>query len=242
MLRHTLSRIAPGARRLSFLLALALAASVLSSTASATSFGLPGISLADLVDGTEDDFMSKNGMLTFSDFSAESSGIAPEKLKDYRLVPLGSGFRLYSPLVGFFGHDASLDLDYKVTAKEGFLVEAVHLTLKGGALFGRSLAEMDVMDTFGETLADLEVRSKKIFLGALTDRARLAEAAGEILVDETIQARAGLISAAMKVDHRFKTRVIPEPATALLMCIGLLGLAIAGNRRGERADQRQGPV
>ncbi len=232
MSQSKLTPIAPTARKPVVLFALVLALLAFSSPAMATSYRLPGISLEDLVDGTLDGFDSRNGELTFTDFSADTSGIAPHKLKYYRLVPLGDGFRLYAPLVGLFGHDAGLDLDYRVEADEGLLIERVKVTLAGAALLGRSKATAEISDLGGDPLGDLEVKSRKFFFfGKTHDQTSLSRTVSEILMSEDIDARAGLFSSAFKLDHHFKTQLIPEPTTALLMGLGLLGLAIAGRRR-----------
>ena len=242
---------------------------------------LPGISLASLVDG--DSFTSRNGKLTFSEFSVDTSGIAPENLDYYRVFRLGDGFKLFTPLFGFGGHDAGLSLMYKVEADDGLLISGAHLSIQGATFLGKTRTEMDIFDYAGgdDPLAELAVY-KSSFLNwpkhgsgkhgsgdAIHDRghksfdmsksggwhgsdpkwtphswfgkkskthdsARLSEAVSEILVKESTRIKTGLFAKNWSISHHFKTKPIPEPTTALLLGLGLAGMAYTSRRRRVR--------
>jgi len=192
---------------------------------------LPGFSLARLIEGGGS-FTSNNGKVTFGDFDAVAGGIAVEDFRFYRVVPLGDGFRLMTPLLALLGHDASLELSYSVEAADGLLIDAVHLSFHSAAILAKASVDMDLYDE-GDQLAHLRVWDRGFFHpgGKKHDRQRLSPAVPGFDVEELIKLRAGLIAATRSVDHHFKTAPVPEPTTALLMGLGLAGLALSGRRR-----------
>ena len=235
------NRSTPRTRRVSLSLLLATIGLVLSvaNPASASPIkeffdDLPGISLRRLVEGGGQ-FDSQNGDLTFGHFSAEVSGHALRNLDFYRVIRLDDGFRLYAPMIALFGSDAQVELGYSVEAADGQQIDAISLSFLGGAIFGGTQTRLSAFDRGGDELATLRVFNTGIFgRNVHADHSRLGEAVNALLVDETIEVRSGLFSLAWRVDHRFRTAPIPEPTTALLLGLGMAGLAFAG-RSGDRA-------
>jgi hypothetical protein len=121
---------------------------LLSHSAAATGFHYDdgfdwGISLQDLVDG--ETFESENGQLAFSGFDADTSGIAIDDLDLYRVIPTDDGFKIFAPLLSWFGKDAQLDLTYDVDAADGKQVAGMSVSFFGAA-FGPN-ASAGVMAT-----------------------------------------------------------------------------------------------
>jgi hypothetical protein len=180
-------------RALATLAAITCALSLV-APAGATSFDhdfFPGVSLADLVDG--DELESNNGKITFSNWEADVSGIAPENLKYYRVIPLGGGFRLVAPLTTFLHKSAELDLSYTVSGNDGLSVERASIAFIG-IIFGgdEAFASQTIYD--GDTeVASLEVEGGHHHQGGASkhDRATIDPALAFLEVDEVIQIGSG---------------------------------------------------
>ncbi len=203
---------------------------------------LPGISLGRLVAGGGS-FTSRNGEVIFSDFDANVRGIGIRNLDLYRVIPISDGFKLWTPLVSALGKNSGLELTYSVDAADGLLLDSASLSLQSAAIFGKTFASMDLFDG-DDLIAELDVSGRGLFGkgryhgrhgggGKSNRRDEVTfEAIAGLTVDEVIGLKTGLLAATRKVTHRFGTQVIPEPGTALLMGLGLAGLAIAGGRKG----------
>lgn len=194
---------------------------------------LPGMSLGELLEG--DGFESGNGKLLFTDFEAEIEGRALRNLDFYRVIPTGQGFKLFTPLLALFGSQAELTLAYKVaTTEEELIIESASISFLGFALGNASTwVEASLFDASGDPVGKLTALHKRLFSrGRARDRLELEDPLAEIDVAEIIGVRSGRrhclggIARAVMVDHRFKVAVIPEPATALLLAMGLVGLAV----------------
>ncbi|MGH0035203.1 MAG: PEP-CTERM sorting domain-containing protein [Myxococcota bacterium] len=218
-----------------------------------------GISLQDLVDG--ETFESDNGELVFSDFEADTSGVAPGNLDLYRVFPTEDGFKIFSPLFAWPGHDAQLDLSYDVEGLGGKQVAGMAIDFHGLAL-GRD-AEAGVMATVlsgDDELANLMAGTRDSkgdggpgwFCGweghggkpdrddGRSDSVMFKDGYDSISVLEKIFASVGGgkdkkggwsfgLAKALIVDHSFKTVMVPEPGTLLLL--GAAGLALRLRRR-----------
>jgi hypothetical protein len=136
-------------------LALAVVLLAFAPRAGATGFGvshrygLPGISLQELLDGGE--LTSRDGLLTFSDFEADLSDLSDRQLRRLRVVPTRSGLKLLTPLKALHDDSAGIDLHYTVEAAEGYAIEGAGLLVKGLALGDASAG---ATKSFGE-LGDL---------------------------------------------------------------------------------------
>jgi hypothetical protein len=201
---------------------------------------LPGMSLADLVDGGG--FESGDGKLVFDDFEAGVKGCAPQNLDFYRVLPTGHGFKLFSPLVTLFGADAELTLDYRVTTtEEELIIASASLSFLGFASGdARAWVEESLFDAAGNPLGELTASHMGPFsLGRSRDHQELDDPVTEIDVAGIIGVRTGGkpclgggFAKALMVDHSFEVIPVPEPTTALLLAAGLIGLRMRRGRRG----------
>jgi hypothetical protein len=194
---------------------------------------LLGISLADLVEGEE--FESRDGKLVFGDFEAEIEGHALRNLDLCRVFPTADGFKLFSPLMVILGADAKLTLDYKVaTTEEELVISSASLSFLGFALGdAEAWVEESLLEADGDPLGALAVFRTGFFnRGQSRDHLDLDNPLGEIYLDEIIGVRAGGkhcvggFAKALVTDHSFE--VVPEPTTALLLAVGLVGLGGCG--------------
>jgi hypothetical protein len=110
--------------------------------------GGESLTLADLVDGVEG-FESKNGDLYFSNFTAETFGLAPGNLERYKVIPTDAGFKILTHLRALFGMSSELDFEYDVRAMAtDYRIESASVNFVGMALGPGASAgvEMDMGD------------------------------------------------------------------------------------------------
>ena len=197
------------------------------------------LTLADLVDGAS--FTTANG-LTFDDFDVIITGDLPPDLADaIEVEVLSDGFQLIGgPIAVADGDFGDLFLTYHVSA------ESLEMGINGGSLRGilgatgvGALAAVDevlLMDMGGSTIALLSISNT----GGIEGEEMLDDATDpfaprlELLVEKDVAVttfNAGIGSSARisLIEQRFS--VVPEPGTAGMLAVGLLGLAFAGRRR-----------
>jgi len=222
--------------------------------AAATSFGgsvggpwpAGSIALSDLVSGAIQSFDSRNLKLTFSDFWLDYDGQAAPDVTGYRVLPIGNGFKLIAPRPGSPANGSDFDLRYAVDAADGLGISQVHIGLLGAAWRRQASILLDVLDPQSqELLAQLGVGNapgSPVFClpgrgngGKRWDYARLDDLLASLLLDEHVSSGQGFFyDGGWAVSHRFKTvavPVVPEPTTALLTGMGLLGLGLVRRRR-----------
>lgn len=214
-------------RSISRRLALWLVVASLAFTGSAQA-----LTLADLAAGGS--LTSGNGLLLFDDFDFVVSGALSTDLSNYSVVALDDGFRIAGPIGVAENGVGDLLLEYSVsTTGEGTQISGASLLFNGAASGEGSLASVSE-DFFG--------RPSPVFIGDLlvgVTGGGISDKTDELGLEPTVELRVlkdilviggeqgfATISA---VDQRFAT--VPEPGTALLLGLGLAGLAFAGRRR-----------
>lgn len=185
-----------------------------------------GLTLADLNAGAS--FASSDGTLTF-EFDPGSvvvGGALSADLTQYLVTPIAGGFQLSGPMAAANGGLGGLALSYSVTAA-GSLVLAGKSLLATGVAFGPAFGAV------GETLSNGEG------LGAfvtgfgpsqLVDSTAFAEVASLDVVAGLSVLALGLGSLVSIQTLQQSFTVVPEAQTALLLGLGLLGLARFGTR------------
>jgi hypothetical protein len=210
-----------------------------------TDGGGESLTLADLVDEVEG-FESKNGDLYFSNFTAETFGLAPGNLERYKVIPTDAGFKILTHLRALFGMSSELDFEYDVRAMatdyriESASVNFVGMALGPGASTG---VEMDMGDA-GQLAAEVTRGAGRHRFGGLqgpvSDHILFGQAVSDLAVSEVVGAVsdcrhcffAGGFSKAIMVQHSFgTTEAVPEPGTFALMAMGVVGLGVLGRWR-----------
>jgi hypothetical protein len=193
-----------------------------------------GISLADLV-GDGGSFSSLSGVLSFTNFSADLDGKGD--LENFYLVPTDDGFALSGALIGLFGATSELSLSYDVGASAGFQIESMSMTISGFSFLGDAGALLDAFAPGSEDpVGQLEAEAFNFWNlwsqhDGRHDETDLTEAAQNLIINEKIFAKAGLLAAAWYVDQSFDVAPVPEPAPAMMVGLGLLIAGVARKRR-----------
>ena len=193
--------------------------------------------LAGLIDD-QTSFSSLDATLTFSEFTLDSTGIDPSFLELYEVIPHNFGFWVYSPDFGP-SDPSELGFSYQVEAASGSNIFVV-----GESLTRREDADMDataemwVENLSGALLAELDVaiqngaipgchapcwrrHDSEWSLVAATNKLQISAVIGSELIPP----------AQWKFSQKFFTEPVPEPSTALLVGLGLVGVALRRRSR-----------
>ena len=193
--------------------------------------------LAELIDD-QTSFSSLNETVVFSDFTLLSSGIDPGFLELYEVIPNRFGFWVFSPDYGL-ADPSELGFSYQVEAAAGLNISSVAQSLS--RLEDADMdatSEMWVENLSGSLLAELEVAIQN---GAIpgcklpcwrrydSDWISIS-ATNKLQISEFIGS--GVIPPAeWKLSQKYFTEPVPEPSTALLIGLGLAGIAFRRRSR-----------
>ena len=232
----------PGVQRLranaiAAVLALLFTMLLSPSNATATSSG-SGLTLEDLV---EDNLTmdSKNGNLRFSNFAVEISG-GSDDLSVYRVSDRFDGFKIFGPETETQEDFLNIRLSYDVEdIREETAMVSVGLSSNRWNPEQTNSAFIEVFDEYGESLVSDLVELTTSDFGA--DDAYFSEYSVHVSVFEDIKIDKSENAEKWNLNRRFRSKKkipmdpVPEPNTALLVSMGIVGLAAVGRRRGKRA-------
>jgi hypothetical protein len=170
----------------------------------------------------------ESGALTFSDFDVVVTGAVSADLSLYDVSAIDDGFAITGPISAADGEQGDLFVEFTVSVSSG-AISGVGLSFNGAAAGAGS--DASVVETF-EGISDLELFVFATGGGGLDliDEADLSatslRVAKDILVDST---EGGGIAVISRVEQTFE--VVPEPAAAVLLGMGLVGVAFLRRRQ-----------
>lgn len=216
-------------------LALLLSSSLLllSSTAAATSTGLE-LSLDELVEN-DGSFLSSGGDLLFSNFAVEVSGGDGDP-SEFRVKAKFDGFTLYGGTPGVpLTEDLDIRLTYDVeTARQGLVMTAVGLSSDKWNPLGGNVAAIEASNEGGQVIGfGTRIEDAKRFaldFHALSEVVMSLSISEEIHIDDSIQ-KTWELKRHFRVEQGYPTTSVPEPNTALLLGLGMAGIASYSRRR-----------
>ena len=213
-----------------------LALLISAASAEASSFS-SSLTLDDLV-GDGITLASRDHKLIFSNFQVEISG-GSQDLSEYRVQALGNGFKLFGESTGPQVEFLDITLSYDVaTAQENLVLTAMAVASLGWNKFGGNLVDVDAFNRTGDQILDerRDTRSKKMKYKFW----RFSEVASSASVVESIRIDKTIKGDRWHLKRRFKTGkvepgVVPEPNTALMLGLGMIGLASYAQRKANSA-------
>ncbi len=218
-------------RRTSLILGLILIAWLFAGAGTSHAY-----SLAELIDD-QISFSSLKEDMIFSDFQLLSTSIDESILDRYEVIPNRFGFWIFSP--DFAPTDPpEIALSYQAEAAPGLLFNTVGLSmarLENAPI--NAIGDMWVEDITGAMLAELDVsiqNGSPLGCGSGCGRRYDSEWAS-ITATQVLQISTfvdtGIPPVDWKTSQRFLTQPIPEPSTALLLGLGIAGLAMRRRNR-----------
>lgn len=199
--------------RKSWLVAGAIAL-LLSQAAQADSSPMPDLRVSDLQAG--DSFESLSGAFTFSDFEFTAVGFDESLFEEFLVLPSGLGFRI---ILGFFEPfgPGSLEMSYLVSANNGFDIGSARIPFFGlldpmgsDPIAGVGLAASNGVALAGTATDFTSWQSIEAFF----------DGEHSLRVDEVLDLSGG--KGTLKLDNDFNVpKLLPEPATGLMLALGL---------------------
>ena len=200
-------------------------------------FGLSGsavgaLSMADAVTGAT----LESGGLLFSDFQIAITGDLSSDLDDYAILGAGSGITLTGDITQVFGESGTLTLSYQVSVLDASQsITAALLSFDGQALGPGAYAFVTegVTDAGFASLGSLLVYDFGAGGSQGSDGVGFANQT-TLNVTETIQLDAETLGALLATGGSIQQQftVVPEPRSLASVCLGLIGLGVAGRKRG----------
>lgn len=189
------------------------------------------LSLADAVAGAT----LESGGLVFSDFQVAVTGDLSSDLDAYAVLGVGSGITLTGDITQVFGESGTLTLSYQVSVLDASQsITGALLSFDGQVLGPGAYAFVTegVSDAGFGSLGSLFVYDFGAGGSQGSDAVGFADQT-TLNVTKTIQLDAeafgALFATAGSIHQQFT--VVPEPRTLATVCLGLLGLGVAGRRR-----------
>jgi hypothetical protein len=208
-------------------MALAVACAAFTATASQATTERMDYTLESLTSG--DSIAIDGGNVSFSNFSVKISGLGSEDFSDYEVVARADGFELKGKKEGGF-ESLRLELSYDVTLDEDYKFAAI--TIESSKLDGANGMALKASDSGG----DVALASWNRYFKRSQRYAGNASSAGSTLsVLETIVIAHGDSSENWSSTREFENSLdsdasVPEPTTALMLAMGLVGLASYSRR------------
>lgn len=190
----------------------------------------PSYNLAQLIND-ESVFSSLKQNIIFSDFTLLSTGVDESLLELYEVIPSELGFWLYSP--DFEDTDpGEISFSYQAEAAQGLAFRGLGLSmtrLEDTPMNGTG--QMWVRNISGELVSELDVKIQNRLLEQFKPKYgwrynadwAFIEAIGMLRISETIDGGSPPVN--FKASQKFFTQPVPEPTTALLLGLGIVGLA-----------------
>lgn len=175
------------------------------------------------------------GRIQISDVHTLVTGQLSSDLSVYGVQALDDGFRVSGGLITLAEQVGTLTLSYTVTADTGIEISGALLIADGFVLEDGSYVVVSETFLTVDPIDSLEVYSIGGD-GSVTSAMRAFPVRSELDVVTTIQLGGGMLATAPFVDQGFAT--VPEPSTALMLLLGLIGLAWSGSRSDCRASRQ----